>query len=176
MSGIATPGGSSLARSPKAVRRRTTAVSRDDGTRGDVARARRGPPAALLACFTVLLATAACTPSTVAGDVTDSAGRGCIDARIANAWRVLRAVDCARCHGKDYAGLAAPSIVGYVATQSREMFLRMVVDGDPIRGMPGYRDNAYVAESLDDIYQYFYARANGGIGPEYRPPGRAERC
>ena len=151
-------------------------MSRDGGNRREIAPARRRPHVTLSACFTALLAITACIPSTVAGDVTDGAGQRCIDARIANGWRVLRAVDCARCHGKDYAGLAAPSIVGYVATQSREMFFRMVVDGDPIRGMPGYRDNAYVTESLDDIYRYFYARANGDIGPEYRPPIRAERC
>ncbi|TMH30695.1 MAG: cytochrome c [Betaproteobacteria bacterium] len=140
-----------------------------------IAPARRCRHVALSACFAALLAIAACIPSTVAGDVTEGADPLCIDARIANAWRVLRAVDCARCHGKDYAGLAAPSIVGYAATQSREMFIRMVLDGDPIRGMPGYRGNAYVAENLDDIYRYFLARANGEIGPDYRPPVPAER-
>jgi mono/diheme cytochrome c family protein len=98
-----------------------------------------------------------------------------VDASIAKAWRVLRTVDCARCHGKDYTGLAAPSIVDYATTQSRDMFVRMVLDGDPIRGMPGYRSNAYVAESIDDIYRYFIARAKGDIGPEYRPPTPAER-
>jgi len=41
--------------------------------------------------------------------------------------------------------------------------------------MPGYRGNAYVVESLDDIYRYFVARANGEIGPNYRPPVPAER-
>jgi cytochrome c55X len=121
------------------------------------------------ACLATLLAIAACGPSIAAGDVTDAAGQLCIDARIANAWRVLRAVDCARCHGRDYTGLAAPSIVDYAATQSRETFVRMVLDGDPIRGMPGYRSNTYVMESLDDIYRYFRARADGDIGPEYRP-------
>jgi len=119
-----------------------------------------------------LLAIATYVPSTVAGDVADASRN---DGRIANAWRVLRAIDCARCHGRDYAGLAAPSIVDYVASQNREMFIRMVVDGDPIRGMPGYRGNAYVVESLDDIYRYFVARANGEIGPNYRPVGPAER-
>jgi mono/diheme cytochrome c family protein len=133
-------------------------------------------PARLLsACVAGLLAIAACIPSTVAGDVTDAASPLSIDAGIANAWRVLRMVDCARCHGKDYAGLAAPSIVGYAATQSREMFVRMVLDGDPIRGMPGYRSNAYIAESLDDIYRYFLARVSGDVGPEYRPPAPTER-
>lgn len=91
------------------------------------------------------------------------------DPRIANAWRVLRKVDCARCHGKDYTGLAAPSIVRYVATQSRAMFDRIVLDGDPARGMPGYRANTYVVDNLDDIYEFFAARAAGRIGPEFRP-------
>jgi len=121
------------------------------------------------ACLATLLAIAAAIPSIASADVTDDVDRSCVDARIANAWRVLRAVDCARCHGKDYAGLAAPSIVGYAATQSRETFFRMVLDGDPIRGMPGYRSNAYVSESLDDIYRFFRARSNGDIGPDYRP-------
>jgi cytochrome c55X len=137
--------------------------------------ARRCRQVALPACFAGLLALAAYIPSTVAGEVADGAGPLRSDAGIANAWRVLRMVDCARCHGRDYAGLAAPSIVGYVATQSRETFVRMVLDGDPPRGMPGYRSNAYVAESIDDIYRYFLARANGDISPEYRPPAPAER-
>jgi hypothetical protein len=82
---------------------------------------------------------------------------------IVNTWRILRAVDCARCHGKDYDGLAAPSIVDYARTQSREMFDRMVLDGDPPRGMPAYRDNPQIAGHIDDIYRYFVGRANGTI-------------
>jgi cytochrome c55X len=130
---------------------------------------RRYRQATLSAFVAILLAMAACIPSIVAGGVTDGAGQPEVDRRIANAWRVLRAVDCARCHGKDYAGLAAPSIVDYAALQSREMFDRMILDGDPIRGMPGYRSNAYVVENLDDIYRYFLSRAKGDVGPEYRP-------
>ena len=74
------------------------------------------------------------------------------------AWKTLRAVDCARCHGKDYEGLAAPSIVEYARTQSREMFVRAVLDGDPGRGMPGYRSNPRVLEGIDDLYGYFLDR------------------
>jgi cytochrome c55X len=145
-------------------------VSTDSDGAREIAPTRRHWHVTASACFASLLAIAASSPSIVAADVTDGAGRLCIDARIADAWRVLRAVDCARCHGKNYAGLAAPSIVSYAATQSRESFFGMVLDGDPIRGMPGYRNNPYVAEKLDDIYRYFLARANGDIGPEYRPP------
>ncbi|HEY8555305.1 MAG TPA: hypothetical protein VIL43_12300, partial [Burkholderiales bacterium] len=91
------------------------------------------------------------------------------DAGMARAWRALRAMDCSRCHGKDYNGLAAPSIVEYARTQSREMFLRAVLEGNPPRGMPGYRDNPSIAGCIDDIYRYFLGRAYGTIGPESRP-------
>ena len=136
---------------------------------------RRRRQGKLLTCLAGLLAIVVCIRPTIAGDVPDGAGRLDVDASIAKAWRVLRTVDCARCHGKDYTGLAAPSIVGYAATQSRDMFVRMVLDGDPIRGMPGYRSNALVADNIDDIYRYFVARAKGDIGPEYRPPAPAKR-
>jgi mono/diheme cytochrome c family protein len=97
------------------------------------------------------------------------------DKRIANGWRVLRTVDCARCHGKDYTGLAAPSIVSYAASVNRETFIRTVLDGDPPRGMPGYRANSYVTDNFDDIYRYFQARAAGYVGPDYRPPRSTEQ-
>ena len=91
------------------------------------------------------------------------------DAGIAKAWRTLRAVDCARCHSKDYDGLAAPSIIKYVATQNREMFTRIVLDGNPQRGMPGYSGNPLVVEDIDSIYRYFTGRADGSIAPGSRP-------
>jgi mono/diheme cytochrome c family protein len=129
----------------------------------------RGRQATLSAYVAALLAIAACTLSMVANGVADGAGQLEVDTGIANAWRVLRVVDCARCHGKDYTGLAAPSIVDYAALQSRETFVRMILDGDAIRGMPGYRSNTVVVENLDDIYRYFRARASGDVGPDYRP-------
>jgi cytochrome c55X len=86
------------------------------------------------------------------------------DVPIVAAWETLRAVECARCHGKDYDGLAAPSIIEYARTQNREMFVRMVLEGDATRGMPGYRHNPRVLGSIDDIYRYFLGRAQGNIG------------
>jgi mono/diheme cytochrome c family protein len=86
------------------------------------------------------------------------------DVRIVAAWETLRAVECARCHGKDYDGLAAPSIIEYARTQNREMFVRLVLDGDAARGMPSYRHNPRVLETIDDIYRYFLGRAEGSIG------------
>ena len=70
-----------------------------------------------------------------------------------------------RCHGKDYGGLAAPSIVEYARTQSREMFDRMFLDGEPSRGMPAYRDNPSIAERIGDICRYFLGRADGTTPP-----------
>jgi cytochrome c55X len=135
-------------------------------------RARRSAVLSLLG----LLALTACIPDVVAaGDAWATVTEPTADAGIAKAWRVLRAVDCARCHGKHYDGLAAPSVVRYAATQSRDMFERMILDGDPPRGMPGYRNNAYVAEAIDDIYRYFLARAMGDIGADYRAPAPVEQ-
>ena len=95
-------------------------------------RRRAGGPR-LSAYVAILLAMATCTAVDRCRTVSsDGAGQLEVDTRIANAWRVLRVVDCARCHGKDYAGLAAPSIVDYAALQSYEMFVRMILDGDPM--------------------------------------------
>lgn len=91
------------------------------------------------------------------------------DAGVAAAWQALRIADCARCHGKDYEGLAAPSIVNYARTQDRQTFVRMVLDGDPPRGMPAYRNNPLVSGKIDEIYRYFVGRAHGCIARDYRP-------
>lgn len=83
---------------------------------------------------------------------------------VIQAWRTIRQMDCARCHGRDHDGLAAPSVLQFVRTQSRERFDRIVLDGDPQRGMPGYGKAPRVADSIDSIYRYFLLRANGAIG------------
>jgi hypothetical protein len=84
--------------------------------------------------------------------IIEGVSRPLSDAGIADAWRTLRVADCVRCGGKHYEGLAAPPIVNYVRTQSAELFMRLVLDGDPPRGKPAYRNNPLVAEKIDDIY------------------------
>lgn len=99
------------------------------------------------------------------------------DPGLAAAWQTLRIVDCARCHGKHYTGLAAPSIVEYVRTQDRDQFDHIVLMGDPPRGMPGYRSNPLIAETTDDLYRYFRSRAEGSLCPDARPlPTAASRA
>jgi cytochrome c55X len=90
------------------------------------------------------------------------------DLGIATAWRTLRAVNCARCHGKDYDGLVAPSIINYAKETNREMFVRKVLDGDAPRGMPGYGGNPLITENIDGIYRYFMGRADGSISSASR--------
>jgi len=124
------------------------------------------------ACFGALILIAAYAATALAAGIRDTSEKITRDERIANGWRVLRVVDCARCHGRDFSGLAAPSIIAYARSQSRESFVRMVLEGDPVRGMPGYNNNAYVVENVGDIYEYFAARANDELGPAYRPQVR----
>jgi len=87
-------------------------------------------------------------------------------------WNALRTMDCARCHGRDHGGWAAPSLVASVRDGSRERFERWVLEGDTVRGMPGYRSQPLVVAELDAIYAYLLARARGDIGPG-RPGDRA---
>lgn len=115
----------------------------------------------LLICALVLPAEVPAGASRASGPLADAGA--------VTAWQTLRIVDCARCHGKGYEGLVAPSIVNYARMQDRETFIRMVLDGDPPRGMPGYRNNALVAEKIDDIYRYFLGRASGSIDADSRP-------
>jgi cytochrome c55X len=121
-------------------------------------------------CAAALVAVVLATAQTARGDAgAEGTSPPLTDVGIASAWKTLRAVDCSRCHGKDYEGLSAPSIVNFARTQSRKMFVRMVLDGDPSRGMPGYRGNPWIADNIDDVYRYFLARANGTITSGSRP-------
>jgi mono/diheme cytochrome c family protein len=91
-------------------------------------------------------------------------------ASLADAWRAVRVADCARCHGKDHEGLAAPSIVGFARTQSRERFIAAVLDGNPPMGMPAYRGTPLIEDRIDAIYRYFAGRADGSITAGAMPP------
>lgn len=44
----------------------------------------------------------------------------------------LRAMDCARCHGRHYAGWAAPSLLAAVRDGPRERFDHFVLEGDVV--------------------------------------------
>jgi cytochrome c55X len=85
------------------------------------------------------------------------------EAQLVRGWTALRAMDCARCHGRDFDGWAAPSLIAAVRDAPRERFDRWVLDGDITRGMPGYRGQALVERELDAIYAYLVARSRGEV-------------
>jgi cytochrome c55X len=87
------------------------------------------------------------------------------NAQLVRGWSTMRAMDCARCHGRDYQGSTAPSLLAAVREAPRERFDRYVLDGDIARGMPGYRSQPAVTANLDAIYAYLLARAKGETGP-----------
>src|SRR5512134_1737086 len=121
------------------------------------------PRAVMLAPLTALVFAAT---NVGAADADQSAQQ-------ARGWNVLRKMDCARCHGRDYNGWAAPSLIAGVRDGSRERFEHWVLEGDTGRGMPGYRSQPLVVAELDAIYAYLLARARGDIGSG-RPNGAAQ--
>lgn len=94
----------------------------------------------------------------------DSAGSGGRLADLTRGWAALRAMDCARCHGRDYDGWAAPSLIAAVREGTRQRFDHYLLEGDVARGMPGYRSQALVVAQIDAIYFYLRARAEGVVG------------
>lgn len=102
----------------------------------------------------------ASTPSATATD----------QAALREGWQTIRQFDCARCHGKDFEGSVGPSLIAAVRSQSREDFLRLLLDGNVERGMPAYRSVPRIAQAAEAIYAYFKARADGRIGPGAPPP------
>lgn len=79
------------------------------------------------------------------------------------AWSKLRTADCARCHGSNLDGLAAPSVVEFARTQTRERVQETILKGNPGRGMPAYESVGPVRERIDAIYEYLRGRADGSI-------------
>ena len=115
-------------------------------------------------CLTSLLLAGALGPA-AAGEPAPYQ----VDPRTFAAWQTLRQMDCARCHGSDWDGSVGPSILAYVRSQSKESFVRIVLEGNPGQGMPGYQGARRVADEIDAIYGYFKGVAAGDI-----PAGKLE--
>jgi cytochrome c55X len=84
---------------------------------------------------------------------------------LARGWSALRAMDCARCHGRDYGGLSAPSLIAAARDGTLERFRHFVLEGDPVRGMPGYRSQPLVVADVDAMYAYLQARGSRSLEP-----------
>ena len=85
--------------------------------------------------------------------------------RVVDGERIVREFACARCHGADYRGGVGPSLIDSVRSRSRADFTRMLLDGNPQRGMPPYKSIAGVAQNTGLIYDYLRAEAMGSTLP-----------
>jgi mono/diheme cytochrome c family protein len=86
-----------------------------------------------------------------------------VDPAVYNAWRAMRQLDCARCHGGDYTGSSGGSLLESARSRSKDEFLRLVLDGVPERGMPPYRGVKLAVENAEGMYAYLRGRASGAI-------------
>lgn len=118
---------------------------------------------ACLALLAVLLGPAAAAEVGNDLDVQGAADAAGVPAMLLRGGSALRAMDCARCHGRDLGGWTGPDLIAAVRDGSRERFDRFVIDGDIARGMPGYRSQALVMSELESIYAYLRARADGVV-------------
>ena len=120
----------------------------------------------LIAVLTMAMLCLAFGASVAAEDDPTYVAQGLtqVDARTLAGWRAVRQFDCARCHGAQYQGSVGPSLIEAARANTREQFLRLLLDGNPERGMPPYRDVRGVTDNADGIYGYFRGRADGAIG------------
>lgn len=86
-----------------------------------------------------------------------------VDARTHKGWEIVTALDCGRCHGKEYRGRVGPSLLESARERSKSGFQYYVLEGMPMRGMPGYKHYEKVRNNIDGIYGYFKGLADGAI-------------
>ncbi|MDQ3194801.1 MAG: hypothetical protein M3Q32_00110 [Pseudomonadota bacterium] len=69
---------------------------------------------------------------------------------------VVRALDCARCHGE-------PSLLTSVKERDAESFKRLSLEGNAGRGMPPYKSNERAIKNIDAIHAFFKGLADGTV-------------
>jgi cytochrome c55X len=78
-------------------------------------------------------------------------------------FKTARALDCARCHGATYEGQVGPSLIDSAKQRSPDEFKRLVLEGNPAKGMPAYKNTPSAVENIDAMYAYFKGRAEGSV-------------
>lgn len=96
-----------------------------------------------------------------AAEKAETAKEGGGDAKAG--FKAVRALDCARCHGPSYEGQVGPSLLDSVKQRSPEEFKKLVLEGNPGKGMPAYKDTKSAVENIDAMYAYFKGRAEGTV-------------
>lgn len=77
-------------------------------------------------------------------------------------------LNCARCHGDDALGTSfAPSLVQALGAEgqitSRKMFMGVLINGRPDKGMPSDSTMGLDPAYLDGLYDYLKGRADGQL-------------
>ena len=108
-------------------------------------------------------------PSHETDDLESMVRRAQAYRRVVDGERVVRELDCARCHGVDYRGGVGPSLIDSVRSRSRADFTRMLLEGSPERGMTRYKSIAGVAQNADRVYDYLRDVAEGSTSPGALP-------
>ncbi len=86
-----------------------------------------------------------------------------VDAGTMTGFRTWRSAACDRCHGANQEGSVGPSLIDSLKKLDKDEFVRVVMEGRLDRGMPSFKENKQVAESIEKLYAYLKGRSNGDI-------------
>jgi mono/diheme cytochrome c family protein len=86
-----------------------------------------------------------------------------VDAETLKGFRTWRAAACDRCHGANQEGMVGPSLINSLKTLSKDDFTKIMADGRPDKGMPGWSSNPGVMNNVAQLYAYLKGRSDGAI-------------
>ncbi len=86
-----------------------------------------------------------------------------VDASTLSGFKTWRSAACDRCHGANQEGSVGPSLIDSLKKLGKDEFVQVVMEGRLDRGMPSFKENKQVAESVDKLYAYLKGRSNGDI-------------
>ncbi len=86
-----------------------------------------------------------------------------VDAETLKGFRTWRAAACDRCHGANQEGMVGPSLISSLKTLSKDEFTKVMADGRPEKGMPGWASNPSVMNNINQLYAYLKGRSDGAI-------------
>lgn len=86
-----------------------------------------------------------------------------VDPNTFKGFQTWRAAACDRCHGANQQGLVGPSLINSLKVLSKEDFVKTVSEGRLEKGMPSFKENPTVMNSLDSLYSYLKGRSDGAI-------------
>jgi mono/diheme cytochrome c family protein len=114
----------------------------------------------LLSCLLAVLVPSALAQSAAPYKVVDG---NKVDAETLKGFRTWRAAACDRCHGANQEGMVGPSLINSLKTLSKDEFAKIMADGRPEKGMPGWASNPSVMNNVSQLYAYLKGRSDGAI-------------